>query len=253
MAKDFFAVTKGHQTGIFDGGWDEARQHVEGFKGARFKGFVTRAEAERWFEENQTNEVERGGLVAYVDGSNTADGKAASYGLLIGEENTAGEITQVLYMEGGIVTQQILPEHVDLKEALAQRNILGEIIAALRAIRWVHQNGRRDLVIYHDYEGVGLWATGAFKARTFLTETYQMSAMSAMQYGLVKAFIHVKGHSGVAENEIADRLAGIPLGHDRIVHDPKTDRLTIEKNRKKLKVTRDIAVEVPPQPAPLPA
>ena len=45
MAKKFYAVRTGRQTGIFTS-WDDCRRQVTGFAGASFKGFETREEAE---------------------------------------------------------------------------------------------------------------------------------------------------------------------------------------------------------------
>lgn len=57
MKKNFYAVGKGKETGIF-GSWDEAKEKVSGFKGAVFKGFKTFEEAEEWYE-NYIDEQER--------------------------------------------------------------------------------------------------------------------------------------------------------------------------------------------------
>jgi hypothetical protein len=45
--KKFYAVARGHNTGIFRS-WEEARPQVEGFSGALHKGFGSREEAARW-------------------------------------------------------------------------------------------------------------------------------------------------------------------------------------------------------------
>ena len=50
MAKNnFYVVWVGRQVGVF-GSWDECRQQVEGFQGAKFKGFPTREAAEMAFK-----------------------------------------------------------------------------------------------------------------------------------------------------------------------------------------------------------
>ena len=43
--KNFYAVRKGRVPGIYST-WDDCKRQVEGFAGAQFKGFATRAEAE---------------------------------------------------------------------------------------------------------------------------------------------------------------------------------------------------------------
>ena len=43
-AKKVYAVRKGHKTGLFES-WEECKAAVDGFPGAEYKGFTTRAEA----------------------------------------------------------------------------------------------------------------------------------------------------------------------------------------------------------------
>lgn len=52
MAKKFHAVAVGRKTGIFEL-WAEADRQVKGFTGARYKGFNTREEAEKFLEESK--------------------------------------------------------------------------------------------------------------------------------------------------------------------------------------------------------
>jgi len=47
--KNYYAVAVGRETGIFKS-WPETEALVKGFPRARFKGFVSRAEAEAWLE-----------------------------------------------------------------------------------------------------------------------------------------------------------------------------------------------------------
>ena len=42
--KKYYVVWKGHKTGVFDS-WDECRAAVTGYDGARYQGFVSKAEA----------------------------------------------------------------------------------------------------------------------------------------------------------------------------------------------------------------
>ena len=50
MAKNnFYVVWSGRQTGVF-GSWDECRQQVDGFQGAKYKGFPTKDAAEAAFQ-----------------------------------------------------------------------------------------------------------------------------------------------------------------------------------------------------------
>ena len=44
--KKFYAVAKGRNVGIFSS-WDECKLQTEGYKGARYKSFLSENEAER--------------------------------------------------------------------------------------------------------------------------------------------------------------------------------------------------------------
>ena len=70
----YYAVKKGHKTGIFDN-WAEAQTATAGFSGPEFKKFKTKAEAEAYLDNRdvwveQVLEGNRNGyLVAFTDGS----------------------------------------------------------------------------------------------------------------------------------------------------------------------------------------
>ena len=69
MAK-YYAVRKGHQTGIFTN-WPDCQKAVKGYSGAEFKSFKTRQEAENFIDnlKNEIVDIPKGALVTYVDGS----------------------------------------------------------------------------------------------------------------------------------------------------------------------------------------
>ncbi|WP_409022249.1 ribonuclease H family protein [Dellaglioa sp. P0083] len=50
MAKNFYAVYKGRKTGIFTK-WPDVAKLVNGYDGARYKGFETRDEAQNWMDD----------------------------------------------------------------------------------------------------------------------------------------------------------------------------------------------------------
>ena len=47
MAKKIYAVKRGRSTGLFTS-WDACKKQVEGFDGARFKGFMNAHDALAW-------------------------------------------------------------------------------------------------------------------------------------------------------------------------------------------------------------
>ncbi len=49
MAKKYYVVWEGRETGIFES-WDKCKQHIDGFKGAKYKSFKSRDLAQQAFD-----------------------------------------------------------------------------------------------------------------------------------------------------------------------------------------------------------
>ena len=74
-------------------------------------------------------------------------------------------------------------------------------------------NGVKELVIYYDYMGIEMWATGDWKRNKAGTIAYY-EFMQKVKNQISLTFVKVKGHSGIAGNEEADRLAKEAVGID---------------------------------------
>ena len=88
-------------------------------------------------------------------------------------------------------------------------NVAGEVEAAKLAIEKAKGLGCTKLTIHHDYEGVGCWATGYWRAKNDYTQEY---VRYTKECGLKLSFVHVKGHSGNKYNEMADSIASKASG-----------------------------------------
>ena len=99
----------------------------------------------------------------------------------------------------------------DLRE---MRNVAGEILGAVAVIRYCLDKGIPALEIHHDYEGVGKWALGLWKANKPGTQAYAALCKQAMGR-LDLTFVKVKGHSGNQWNDLADQLARRALGKEK--------------------------------------
>lgn len=141
----------------------------------------------------------------YVDGSYNEEHNIAAGALIVVDPVTQ----QVLDKESKIVTTQgveNLTKRRLIEEALAGRNIAGEIEGVKLALKYALKNGYKHVAIYHDYAGLAHWATGNWKANQPYTKAYA-EAIQTISKSVKIDFIKVKGHSGNTFNNSADGLA----------------------------------------------
>lgn len=122
-----------------------------------------------------------------------------------------------VYGYGGFLIDQYGKRHI-LKnsgndpEMAKMRNVAGEILGATAAILKAIMLNMDKLTIFYDYEGIAKWALGSWKANKKATKKYQRLVQTVMDSGMKLYFQHVKGHSGIPGNEMADRLAKEAVG-----------------------------------------
>ena len=205
MAKNkVYAVKKGRTTGIFMT-WDDCKAQVDGFPGAEYKSFSDPADAASYLGlGSASNESEHfpEGVRAYVDGSYDAASGRFSCGVVMIRTDA----------EGNVRTRE-LSKAFDDPEAAKQRNVAGEIMGAKTAIDFCLRQGIDEVSIYHDYEGIGKWADGKWKANNALTQGYRDYVAKARARMRI-SFVKVKAHAGNKYNELADRLAKDALSAD---------------------------------------
>ena len=146
-------------------------------------------------EKREQTEKKEQKLVAYVDGSfHEALGKYA-FGC-------------VLLLPNGDVIREC--GNGDNPDSVAIRNVAGEMIGAMFAVRWAVVNEFATIELHYDYEGIEKWAVGTWKAKNPLTQKYA-AYMKKQQSVIQIRFQKVKAHSGDPYNEEADRLAKTAL------------------------------------------
>lgn len=97
-------------------------------------------------------------------------------------------------------------------ENAKMRNVAGEILGASLVILKALELGMSKLTIFYDYEGIAKWPLQEWKCKKPATKAYAITVWTAMHEGLRIYFKHVKAHSGVEENELADKLAKEAVG-----------------------------------------
>lgn len=209
MAKNnFYAVKNGREKGIFDN-WADCSKQIHGFSGAMYKGFKTLEDAEEYLAGQEAkaskkhdckdeiiDSLKEDEMLVYVDGSNLGDGSAFSWGIVtfskkLGKKSFNGKSTDVRWIN--------------------QRNVAGELFAAVHATKFAVDNKMAKITIYHDYSGIRHWALGEWKTKNRLSQEYKgffEQAKGAIDYEFVK----VEGHTGDKFNEEADMLAKSALG-----------------------------------------
>ena len=206
--KKIYAVRKGHKTGLFNT-WAECQKATAGYSGAEFRGFTEKEEALAFLNMETTKtvsgdkskeaagvvEVPENMVIAYVDGS---------------FEKSIGR-----YAFGCVL---LTPDGQEIRESgsgsdpagVAIRNVAGEMLGAMNAVKWAQENGYPAVEIRYDYEGVEKWVTGVWRAKTLLTSKYAAHMQEAGKKIQI-SFCKVAAHTGNHYNEEADQLAKIAL------------------------------------------
>ena len=195
--KRVYAVKRGKNTGIFYQ-WEECRNAVDGYPGAEYKGFPTVQEARSYLgitEEGETDvsSVETTGesLLAYVDGSYDDNLKRYAFGCVF------------ILADGHIYTQY---GNGDNEQSLQHRNVTGEMLGAMYAVKTAMLNGFQKVELCYDYQGIEKWVTGEWRSKTELTQKYA-GAMREWGTKIQISFTKVAAHTNVKYNELADRMA----------------------------------------------
>ncbi len=191
MSNKYYAVKVGRNPGIYMT-WDECKEQVNKYPKAEFKSFTTMEEAHA-FMENKTVEVEidsKDTAVAYVDGSFNVDTMVYGYGV-------------VMMYHGG---EEYYKGSGNEENMSAMRNVAGEILGATYAMKYAYDHDIKNLVIYHDYEGIAKWCLGEWKTNKLETQTYKNKYQEYSKKVNI-SFVKVKGHSGDKYNDLADALA----------------------------------------------
>ncbi|MGN0389199.1 MAG: viroplasmin family protein [Wujia sp.] len=204
MAKKYYAVKNGLKPGVYDT-WEECALLVKGYPGAIYKSFPTRKEAEEFAGVSFDASEEA------MDVTKIADVPTEPYAFVDGSYNSATGVYGYggFLVEGGM--RHVIKGSGNDEEMAAMRNVAGEVLGAIEAVRLAIQMGLPKLYLYYDYLGIEMWATGKWKRNKTGTIAYY-DYMQSVKNQIEIVFVKVKGHSGVEGNEEADRIAKESVG-----------------------------------------
>ncbi|AMB98841.1 ribonuclease H [Aerococcus urinaehominis] len=201
MAK-YYAVRRGRKPGIYRT-WDQAKAQVQGYSQAEFKSFTDPDQAQAFMAGGSNRlgsspgneEADKGQeMTVYVDGSYDAQSGYYGYG-------------GVVFFQG---QKQIYKGSQNKPGLQDMRNVAGEIIGAMQAVKLAKQAGAKSLAIYYDYQGISKWTLEEWQAKNPYTQAYR-DYMQAASQDLAISFHKVQAHTGDQYNEEADRLAKLAI------------------------------------------
>lgn len=232
-SRKYYAIKKGRKTGIFNT-WDECKAYVQGVAGAQYKSFKTYEEAENYLNHNvmvsSKNQAEKEYqqdpkcLMAYVDGSYSERDRVYSYGVVL--------LTEPIQTYSKANNDSNLIEY---------RNVAGEILGAMMAMKYAQENDYKRVVIYHDYEGISKWPQLEWRAKNSFTQEYVKYVDSIRQHIEIR-FEKVVAHTGNTYNELADSLAKKAI-ISYVKKDYSKNEETVEHEGKSLKQLGETSIK----------
>lgn len=221
--KKVYAVRKGLQTGLFYT-WAECKKMVHGFPGAVYKSFETKEEADAYLQ-GASAQAQGGSQAARKKQAQPAGGKQAQVQTVQEKEaawHTDGKHLTA-YVDGSFDKKRkrysfgcvlLTPDGEIIRESgsgndpesLALRNVSGEMLGAMHAVKWAIQHGYASVEICYDYAGIEQWATHGWKANKERTRQYA-DYMERCSSKIQITFTKIAAHTGIKYNEEADQLA----------------------------------------------
>lgn len=216
--KKFYAVKKGFNLETNEAvenliltSWAETALLVQGINGKKhgvtpeYKGFATLEEAEAFIEAEEpflrkvNGDYPTDCLHCYVDGSYSKDIRNYSFGLVCVMNQ------KVIHTDKGVGKNP---------EAVSMQQVGGELLGSMNALLFAKKQGYKKVVLFFDYKGIALHATGYWKPDNPFSKIYHqwMQTFFSENPDIEVVFCKVDAHTGDDFNELTDGLAKLALG-----------------------------------------
>jgi len=222
MAKKFYVVWKGRETGIFTD-WPSAQRSVDKFPGARFKSFPSRAEAEAAFSQGASATVSKAAspgrrktpsqatapstessdyqLQVYCDGACEPNPGEAGSGMAVYRDGQLCELWYGLYNPHGTnnsaelnaLYQSLQVAQKGIEQGLSVQVLCDSTYAINCVSKWAAGWQRKG------------WTKsgGEIKNLEIIQQAFALYSQIEGRFTLS----HVKAHVGTEGNELADRMS----------------------------------------------
>ena len=233
MAKKFYVVWAGRETGIFTS-WDVTKRSVDKYPQAKYKSFATEAEAKAAFAKSPASSIGKSVPVKAAGRSSTkAAGAGTSTKTLSANQAVLSQFDVVIYTDGGCEPN---PGKAGSGMAIYRKSELAELWFGLfnpngtnntAELNALHQalivakkvlDAGETVQIMSDSQYsikcVCEWAYG-WKAKSWTRKTGEIANLEIIKqahelYDAMKADLvlqHVAAHIGIEGNELADRMS----------------------------------------------
>jgi ribonuclease HI len=162
----FYVVWEGHQTGIFDS-WDKCKKQVEGYAGAKYKGFASYEEAKGAFGRSAWSYIGKQTKVTVDKMLANSIGEPLRQAICV-DAACSGNPGLLEYRGVNMVTGQEIFHRGPFPDGT---NNIGEFLGIVTGLAWLKQN-KLSLPLYSDSRNAISWVKQK-KANTKLVENYK--------------------------------------------------------------------------------
>jgi ribonuclease HI len=222
VAKKYYVIWEGRQTGIFED-WPTAQASVAGHKGAKYKGFESRALAEEAFRQAPEKSIvaKRTSKTSGKRPTFKLDGSFDIHIFCDGgcDPNPGPAASGIAVYKSGTIQSKYYGLYHSGTNNTAELNALFE---AMRLAKDLLEQGFKVQILSdssYSVKAMTQWAT-AWQRKNWTRGKGQVLANADLikkmyeyyvQLPSSLSIIHVKGHSGVEGNELADRMCFIAM------------------------------------------